>query len=231
VKTHTGSNRARSVAIRLLGWYPRPWRVRYEAEMRALVDDMPVGWTQVGNLALTAAREWLSPRAVGWPARSSAERLWIIRFLTFLACAMGLNFLARIVAVRLVSSNVEIPESVETGFAIVSVVFALRVCTEGALRMKKILAGAPARPGWSFALREWELLLWAVVMWPLLVSFYVETPPTYLSPTMLQIRPYQHFLQIFVWTWLAFIASARTQRLLRIQSSHLKRGLRPLRLR
>ena len=55
----TGSDRARRAAIRLLSWYPRPWQMRYEREMRALIEEMPVGWKHVGNLAITGVREWI----------------------------------------------------------------------------------------------------------------------------------------------------------------------------
>jgi hypothetical protein len=118
---HAGSERARRTAIRLLEWYPRPWRMRYEREMRALVEDMPVGWKQVGNLAITGVREWMSPRALGWPARSAAGRLWKRRFLTFLACAYSLDTVARVIGARVISAGVEITWPLETAVTLIVV--------------------------------------------------------------------------------------------------------------
>src|SRR6187397_2940958 len=110
MSTNAGSDRARRTAIRLLRWYPRRWRVRYEREMRVLLEDMPVGWKQVGNLAITGVREWLSPRALGWPARSAAGRLFWIRLLKLLVYAYSLDAIARVAGVRLHSTGIEVTE-------------------------------------------------------------------------------------------------------------------------
>src|SRR3954467_15761315 len=107
----TGSDRARRVAIGLLGWYPRPWRVRYAREMQALLEDMPVGWTQVANVAGTAMREWASPRALGWPARSAAGRLQRVRTLTFLIYAYAIYGVARIADARMVGAHFTMPDA------------------------------------------------------------------------------------------------------------------------
>ena len=223
----TGSDRARRMASRLLRWYPRPWRVRYEREMRALIEDIPVDWRQVANLAVTAVREWLSPRAFGWPARSAAGRLFWIRALTFVACWYALDGVARVVAARLVSAGVELTESMELAAAMLGVAFAIRICLFGMLasarRMsKRSRADRLGQRSWV-NIRDWELVVWALLMWPLMVSFYAETPPDYLSRTSLQLRPYTHLLQIYVWAWMGFFVSVRTQRLMRIQSSDIKR--------
>jgi hypothetical protein len=55
------------------------------------------------------------------------------------------------------------------------------------------------------------------------LAFYAETPPDYLSRTSLQFRPYVHLIQIYTWAWFAFMSAARSQRLMRMQGSHLKR--------
>src|SRR5580765_5730415 len=110
----TGSDRAKRAAIGLLRWYPRPWRVRYQHEMQALLEDMPVGWGQVANLAAAAVREWLSPRALGWPARSAAGRLHMSRWLIFMSCAYALDQVARIIAARLVAAGFTVTDTVDT---------------------------------------------------------------------------------------------------------------------
>jgi hypothetical protein len=48
----------RVVARRVLRWYPRRWRERYETEMQALLADGPVRWRDVLDLARSAAGEW-----------------------------------------------------------------------------------------------------------------------------------------------------------------------------
>jgi hypothetical protein len=223
---HAGSNRARRSAIRLLGWYPRPWRMRYEREMRALLEDIPVTWKQVGNIAGTAIREWLSPRAFGWPARSAAGRLFWIRMLTFLAWGYAADGVSRILASRLpADTSIEDP----MGFAAVmlTLAFTFRVLGEGAVRMSKRPWALRARGrGWSLSLRDWEAALWCVALIPYLAVRHAEGPADYATPTMNAIRPYMVILQVYVWAWMAFMASARTQRLMRIQSSHIKRSWR-----
>src|SRR6188474_3591315 len=89
-----GSIHARRVARRLLRWYPKPWRARYGIEMRELVDEMPVRWRQVGDLAIGAAREWLSPRAFGWPARSAAGQIQVVRGFKFACWALVVEAIA-----------------------------------------------------------------------------------------------------------------------------------------
>jgi len=226
---HTGSDRARRTAIRLLEWYPRPWRMRYEREMRALVEDMPVGWKQVGNLAITGVREWMSPRAVGWPARSAAGRLWKRRFLTFLACAYSLDTVARLIGARVISAGVEITWPIETAATLIVVGLATRGCILFALQLSKRRWAVRARQrGWSSSIREWEAVLWGLLMSLTWVLFYAQTDLDYLNWTMRQLRPFVHLWHVFVWTFITFVLSARTQRLNRIRESHLTRALRPL---
>jgi len=222
----TGSNRARRIALRLLRVYPRPWRLRYEREMRALLEEMPVRWSQVANLGRYAVREWLSVRALGWPARSAAGRVRNVRFLTFLVIGYGLDGLSRVVAYRLTGSGLEISDNLRTGAALITLAFALRVLVEQWARLSKSLRAASARRSGLFQLPDWELAVWAVVMGPAMVFFYADTPPDYLSRDMIRLQPYVHLLQIFTWTMLASMSSARTQRLTRIESSVLKKRLR-----
>ena len=228
VKSSNGSG-ARRIAIRLLQWYPRPWRMRYEHEMRALVEDMTVGWKQVGNLAITGVREWMSPRALGWPARSAAGRLWKRRFLTFLACAYSLDTVARVAGARVRSAGVEITWPIETAVTLIVVGMATRAFILFALQSGKRRWAIRARQrGWSTSISEWEVVLWAFLMTLPQVLFYAQTDLDYLNWTMLQLRPYFHLAQIYVWTWITLLLSTRTQRLSRVEASHLKRTLRPL---
>jgi len=49
----------RALAGFLLRLYPRTWRVRYEEEVRALLDDRAPQWRDVAGLLRGASREWM----------------------------------------------------------------------------------------------------------------------------------------------------------------------------
>jgi hypothetical protein len=49
----------RALAVRLLRLYPRTWRMRYEEEVRALLDDRAPGWRDLAGLVRGASREWI----------------------------------------------------------------------------------------------------------------------------------------------------------------------------
>ena len=85
----------RRVALRLLRCCPRPWRGRYLREMQALLEEMPVGWAQTANVAAGAVREWLSPRALGWPARTAAGRVMTARGWMYLTGVLAVDGLSR----------------------------------------------------------------------------------------------------------------------------------------
>jgi hypothetical protein len=53
----------------LIRAYPRAWRIRYVAEMRALIEARPGSWSQVFDLARACAGEWVA--ATQGPARST----------------------------------------------------------------------------------------------------------------------------------------------------------------
>ena len=226
--THTpGSDRARSIAIRLLLWYPRPWRQRYLVEMRALLQQMPVRWWQVANLAFVGLREWLSPRSVGWPARSAAGRVMTRRTITFFTCAYAIDGVARVLAWKIRAAGIAISEPVSIGTAMVMLGVVLYFVTNGIRydRHVKRFPKAPEiqRPG---RLTGWDIALWTCLLFPSLVVRYAEPIPTYLSPAMVKLRPFVDVLQVFVWTFMAHGASARTKRLTRVQSSGLRRAYR-----
>jgi hypothetical protein len=46
-------------AVLLLRLYPRTWRMRYEEEVRVLLDDRAPGWSDLAGLVRGAGREWI----------------------------------------------------------------------------------------------------------------------------------------------------------------------------
>ena len=221
-----GSSRARSAAIRLLGWYPRPWKRRYLVEMRALLEQMPVRWRQVANLADMAVREWCSPRALGWPARSAAGRVQMVRMLTYFACGYAIDGVARVVAWKIRADGIVITDDMATAVSLLLVAVGLRTVVASGLYLRHVKKFPKARelqrPG---LVRGWEIALWACLLFPWLVVRHAEPIPSYLSHSMVQIRPFIDVLQIFVWTHMALLASAQTRRLLRVQRSANLRNL------
>src|SRR6187397_448920 len=157
------SDRARWTAIRLLRWYPRPWRMRYEREMLALLEEIPVGWRQVGNIAATAMREWMSPRALGWPARSAAGRIQMARLCSFLIYAYAIDGVARVIGARMISGHVAISDEFDTWATVLMAVPLLRVVQAGVLKLKRVQrsrwAGPIQRHPWLQSLSSWEVLV------------------------------------------------------------------------
>lgn len=49
----------RALAVLLLRAYPRTWRMRYEEEVRALLEDRAPDWRDVAGLVRGASQEWL----------------------------------------------------------------------------------------------------------------------------------------------------------------------------
>ena len=127
------------------------------------------------------------------------------------------------------SAGVEITWPLETAATLIVVGLGTRVCILFALQTSTRRWAVRARQrGWSSSIREWEVVLWAVLFSPTMVLFYAEADLDYLNWTMRQLRPYVHLAQIYVWAWCAFLLSTRTKRLGRILDSHEKRTLRPL---
>jgi hypothetical protein len=71
----------------------------------------------------------------------------------------------------------------------------------------------------------WESALWACLLVPYLVVHHAEPIPSYLSRSMVQIRPVMDVLQIFVWSNFLRSASAQTSRLARVERSANLRNL------
>jgi hypothetical protein len=223
----TGSDRARRTAIRLLRWYPRPWRKRYEREMRVLLEDMPVGWMQVGNLAATAAREWMSPRALGWPARSAAGRLQTARMITFVTYAFVIDGIARIVAARMVAGHFTISDTVETIIVWFQFVPLVRIAVAIACMLKRVrrsrLAATIDRHPWLQYLSDWEVVAWLTLYFPMLVLRHAEPIPRYYTDTMRALKPFENVYLVWLSTYVLMQRNAVTVRIRKIQTAFINR--------
>ena len=224
-----GSDRARRAAVRLLRWYPRPWRARYQNEMQALLEDIPVGWAHVANLAGAAIREWLSLRALGWPARSAAGRVRMARALTFGAFAYALDGVSRVIAARLLAAGVVLTPDMQNEFALLLFVPLTRVTIAGACRLKIVqrsrFGDFVNRHSWIKYTSDLEILVWTAMYLPSLVLHHALPIPDYLTGMMRTISPYMDFYLVWIWTNLLVSASRRTARLSKIELSSLRRGL------
>jgi hypothetical protein len=194
--------------------------------MQALLQQMPVRWWQVANLAFVGVREWLSPRALGWPARSATGRLMTARTFTFIACAYAIDGIARILAWRIRAAGIEISESVSTAVAMCMCGVVIYFVT-ASIRYDRHVRRFPKapevqRPG---RLRGRHIALWTCLLFPYLVVRYAEPIPNYLSPAMVKLRPYVDVVQVFVWAFMAIGSSAATKRLMRVQSASIRRNL------
>ena len=227
MSTEAGSPRARRTATRLLRWYPKPWRVRYQQEMQALIDDMPVGWGQVANLAGAAAREWLSPRALGWPSRSAAGRVSFVRALKFAILAYTLDGIARIFAAKLLAAGVVMTRDMLDNYAIFMFIPLCRVLLAYTLRLKRIQRSSLGpfidRHSWLKYTSDWEIVAWTVTYLPSLVLKHALPIPSYLTGTMRTISPYMDFAQVWIWTNLLIQASRRSARLRKIYFASFRR--------
>ena len=212
---------ARRVANRIIRLYPRPWRRRYGAEMQAVLEQMPVRWRQVADLAGGATREWMSPRAFGWPARSAAGRILFVRGVTYVSAAYAIDGLARLIAWKLNPSAAEIPESVGISGAMLSTVAMLRLCLALGLHRKKGLSPRLRRLS---HLTPFETGIWCVAMLSWLIVEHAQPMPEYIRNP--GVSTAAGFIKPYVLAWMAFQASRRTTRLTLVQSSHLRRKAR-----
>ncbi len=231
MKPFSDAERARRVARRLLNLYPRPWRARYQREMRALLDEMPVGWGQVTNLAGTCVREWLSPRAFGWPARAASGRILTRRNLTFVAFAYLLNGLSRIVAALLLDRGVTATDDLQDDLAywimfpiLGRIVLAFSCRT---IARYPLLAGAIARLPWLARLSDWEVVLWLFMIQPGAIVNHMLPTPSYLTDTMAALKPYMDVYYVAMWCMLLLGNSGKSVRIRRIYLASFKRIYRP----
>ena len=223
-----GSDRARRTATRLLAWYPRPWRARYQHEMQALVDDMPVGWGQVANLAGAAAREWISPRAVGWPSRSAAGRLQRVRLYKFIAFAFLIDGIARIIAGRLVSAEFVFSDDLQRNISLLFLFLPLvRVSWCLLFHLKRIrrsrLGELAERHPWIRYISDWEVLAWTVWYLPAMVVRHAIPIPAHYNDFMRAMKPFENLYMVWLSTFMLWQVSARTGRIRKVHTAFLNR--------
>lgn len=226
-----GSPRARRAAVALLRWYPRPWRARYQREMQALLEEMPVGWRQVANLIATGVREWLSPRAFGWPARSAAGRILTRRNLSFAAFAYALDGVARITAAQLLAAGVTVREELEDDLAWVMSALLVRISLAWLCRrkvaMRSPFAAVIDRHVWLRHLSDWEVRLWLVAAVPGWIVKHALPTPVWMTSTLAALEPYMDVYFVWMWTSLLLMNSLRTARIRHVWLKSMKRkGLR-----
>lgn len=214
------SRHPRRLAIRLLDWYPKRWRARYAPEMRALLDDMPVAWRQVADLAIGAAREWLSPRAFGWPARSAASRIQTARGYKFFAWAAAIELGVHALVLPLSAAGVAMPdlEAAVTAVAMASVArFSL-----GVLFWLR-------RPSWFARLKVFgplgttEIVLWYAALVIHVTHKHLTAVPDYVRSPGLHV--FMDHVFVLMVAFLILSKSARTKRLTHIATAHQKRVL------
>ncbi len=202
------------VALELLRWYPRPWQARYYGEMKALLEEIPVGWRQTANVATIGVREWLSPRALGWPARTAAGRVLAVRALVFFAAALLCDGLSRALARELHRQYLLSDRQLDW----VCSLLLTAVC----VRIFPVIASArrPRTRRWLSAykrlrrpLKTWELVTCAVFLFPVLVERHAD-PPTYSGA-----KTWSHFVILFLYSRMFVRASLRTWRLQRVEVS------------
>lgn len=63
---------------RLLWLYPRPWRARYQAEVRALLEATPGGWRDALDLIMGAIDARLHPQTAGYGGRRWTRALGVV---------------------------------------------------------------------------------------------------------------------------------------------------------
>ena len=226
--SHTGSDRARRTAIRLLRWYPRPWRVRYEREMQALLEDMPVGWTQVANLAGTAAREWMSPRAIGWPSRSAAGRLQRVRLYKFIAFAFLVDGIARIIAAQIVNAQFVVSDELQRNISLVFLFLPFaRVAWCLLFLLKRVqrsrLGALADRHLWIKHLSDWEVVAWTVWYLPPMVMRHALPIPAHYGDFLRTMKPFENAYLVWLSTYVLWQVSARTSRIRKVHTAFLNR--------
>ena len=207
----------RRVAQHLLRWYPKPWRMRYSVEMRELVDEMPVRWRQVADLAVGAAREWMSPRAFGWPARSAAETIQFVRACKFFLGIVLLDIVARAVTARMADAHVTLPSVLGAAATPLFIVFCARAIAADAFEAAPSLR--LTRHPWLSRIGHIELSFWLTVMFCLHIHNLAHVPRTS-DPIVRMTFPYAFML---IWVQALFGATVRSRRLNRIVTAHRKR--------
>ena len=221
---------SKRVALRLLEWYPRPWRERYLAEMQALLEEIPVGWKQTANVAAIAMREWLSPRALGWPARTAAGRIMTARRWMFFAGALMMDGFARTISWQLDRLQWSFGEPLEWVAGVMMLAAAIRV-----FLIPSVHAMGPRPRDWATPGRRWrrplagrDLVICVLLLLPYLAWRHHSWPPSYAEPDSFTRvwGPYVHILQLWVWSFMGNTGSLRTWRLKRIDDAARQKSFR-----
>jgi hypothetical protein len=216
---------AKRVALQLLEWYPRPWRARYSSEMRALLEEMPVGWPQTVNVAATAVREWLSPRALGWPARTAAGRIGTARGWMFLAGAMLVDALARLLATKISGAGVTDEHPLRYVVYALTLLTMIRMFSVPTFRSEKSRTRQ-----WLGAVRKWrqpltlgEIWFCAAMILPFQVLRYLGDPDEYaLREFFSSFGPFINLFLVWSFSNHLRLVSLHTRRLQRVEASRQK---------
>jgi hypothetical protein len=191
--------------------------MRYGVEMRELIDEMPVYWRQVADLSLGAGREWISPRAFGWPARSAAEAIQFVRACKFFSGVLLLDVLARAVTGRMAEAHVTLPSAVGAAAMALFILFCARAIAAHAFEAAS--SARLMRHPWLSRIGHVELSFWLMVMFFLHIHNLTHVPRT--SDRIVQLTfPYAFML---IWVGALFGATVRSRRLNRIVTAYRKR--------
>jgi hypothetical protein len=184
--------------------------------MRELVDEMPVRWRQVVDLAVAAMREWMSPRAFGWPARSAAGRIQVARIFkfTFWACVVeAIAHSARSFFTG--DGTIWVPTLEWIGIVVMA-------ASTFRLLIAWVQLWAKRKP---WPLTGPEIAIWYIAMLAWLTAAHLRPIPAYISSPGLHVFVYH--LQVYIFVNLLYMSARRTKRLRKIYFAHLKRSHQP----
>ena len=219
---------SKRAALRLLAWYPRPWRERYLVEMRALLEEMPVSWAQTANVAAVAAREWLSPRALGWPARSAAGRIKTARAFMYFGALLALDGLAWALAQTLGGAGITSPPYIwEVPGALLMAL--PNFILWGRVIPVALYSNPPTRSRhwgryytWLHRpLPAWQVVTCAVLLFPSMVEFHANAPEFFVDT--FRAGPALHVMWVWIYSRALVRASMVTWRLRRVEKSRLNK--------
>ena len=209
---------SRRVANRIIRLYPRPWRRRYGAEMQAILDEIPIRWSQVADLARGAVREWLSPRAFGWPARSAAGRIQFARGLKYFTVAYAIDGLGRVLAAEVSASNAGLPSWFATAAEWGFYAGASRFILASTLTWRKSWSARFPRASRATGL---EIAFWCLPLFAWSLFKHTQPIPPWVSNVT--VHEIGEWSQPYVWALLTLQVSEITRRLRLVQYPHLRR--------
>jgi hypothetical protein len=154
------------IAHFLLRLYPRPWRMRYEEEVRALLDDRAPGWRDVAGLVRGGSREWIHTLAD--PAEHPILAFALDGLAGWVGAALVISLTADLFAGLLRSGLGQAPGWIETVSSIAVIAASIRGFAV-LFRIHQIPIGAHGRklavgPLSGRQARRWWIFLWAAVV-------------------------------------------------------------------